>query len=65
MPLEWFVTEPLETLIKKRAAFIVRNQQHRDPDKWYDGLFSLWDRRRPEGAACSAPTIWEASIRMP
>jgi hypothetical protein len=46
MPLEFFVTEPLETLVKKRASFIVRNQQHRDPTKWYDGLFSLWDRRK-------------------
>lgn len=41
--LQFFVTEPVETIIKKRAAFIVANQQHRNPDKWYDGLFSLWD----------------------
>jgi hypothetical protein len=40
---------PLETLIAKRAAFIARRQQHRDPAKWYDGLFSLWDVRMPEG----------------
>jgi hypothetical protein len=45
MILEFFVTEPLETLIKKRAAFLVQNQQHRDPSKWYDGLFSEWDMR--------------------
>jgi hypothetical protein len=44
-PLEFFVTEPLETLIKKRAAFLVNKQQHRDPDKWYDGLISQWDMR--------------------
>ncbi|MHC4706638.1 MAG: DUF5695 domain-containing protein [Planctomycetota bacterium] len=43
MVLEFFVTEPLETVIKKRAAFIAGNQQHRDPSKWYNGLFSLWD----------------------
>ena len=43
LPLEWFVTLPLETIIKKRASFITRNQQHRDSSKWYDGLFSLWD----------------------
>jgi len=43
--LEFFVTEPLETLIKKRAAFLVTRQQHRDPAKWYDGLFSVWDMR--------------------
>lgn len=55
MPLEYFVTEPLETLIRKRAAFIVKNQQHRDPTKWYDGLFSLWDRRQPEGQRLLGP----------
>ena len=55
LPLEFFVTEPLETLIKKRAAFIVQNQQHRDPSKWYDGLFSLWDRRQPAGQNLLGP----------
>jgi len=43
--LEFFVTEPLETLIKKRTAFLVNKQQHRDPSKWYNGLFSVWDMR--------------------
>ena len=55
MTLEYFVTEPLETLIKKRAAFIAKNQQHRDPSKWYDGLYSLWDRRQPEGRNLLGP----------
>jgi len=55
LTLEFFVTEPLETLIKKRAAFIVKNQQHRDPSKWYDGLYSLWDRRLPEGKNLLGP----------
>ncbi len=45
MILEFFVTEPLETLMKKRAAFLVHNQQHRDPGRWYNGLFSEWDMR--------------------
>ncbi len=45
MYLEFLVTEPLETLIKKRAAHLVARQQHRDPDLWYDGLFSDWDMR--------------------
>jgi hypothetical protein len=40
--LEFFATEPLEILIRKRAAFITRCQ-HRDPGKWYDGLFSEWN----------------------
>ena len=43
--LEFFVSQPLETLIKKRAAFLVRRQQHRNPVKWYNGLFSEWDMR--------------------
>ena len=42
MHLEFFSTEPLETLIRKRAAFIA-GCQHRNPDKWYDGLFSDWN----------------------
>ncbi len=40
--LEFFVTEPLETLIHKRAAFIARHQV-RDPAKWYDGLLCEWN----------------------
>jgi len=55
LPLEFFVTEPLETLIHKRAAFIVQHQQHRDPTKWYDGLYSLWDRCQPEGQNLLGP----------
>jgi len=40
--LEFFATEPVETMMKKRAAFIVK-RQHRDPSKWYDGLFGEWN----------------------
>ncbi len=40
--LEFFCTEPIETLIAKRAAFISRCQ-HRDPSKWYNGLISEWN----------------------
>ncbi|HEY3391284.1 MAG TPA: DUF5695 domain-containing protein, partial [Lacipirellulaceae bacterium] len=42
MFLEFFVTEPLETLIKKRGAFIAR-RQHRNPTKWYNGLLAEWN----------------------
>ena len=42
--LEFFSTEPLETLIKKRGAFLARSQ-HRDPAKWYDGLITDWNMR--------------------
>ncbi|MDE1147043.1 MAG: DUF5695 domain-containing protein [Azospirillaceae bacterium] len=40
--LEFFATEPVETLIKKRAAFIAAHQ-HRDPAKWYNGLLAEWN----------------------
>ena len=40
--LEFFCTEPLETLIKKRAAFLARSQ-HRDKSKWYNGLITDWN----------------------
>jgi hypothetical protein len=43
--LEFFVTEPLQTLYKKRAAFIVNHQQHTDITKWYNCLFSVWDMK--------------------
>lgn len=39
--LEFFITESLETLIKKRGKFIAKCQ-HRDKTKWYDGLISEW-----------------------
>jgi hypothetical protein len=48
MPLEFFVTQPIETLIKKRTSFLIEKQQHRSPEKWYDGLFSVWDMRTAE-----------------
>jgi len=46
MHLDFFVTEDLETVIKKRSAFIVKRQQHRDPAKWYNGLYSVFDLQR-------------------
>ena len=43
--LEYFVTEPLETLIKKRASFITSRQQIRDPNVWWDGVYGPYDMR--------------------
>jgi hypothetical protein len=43
--LEFFVTEPLETLIRKRAAFLVERHQHTDDSKWYVGVYSDWDQK--------------------
>lgn len=43
--LEFFSTEPVETLIKKRSAFLTTHQQHTDTAKWYNGLYSIWDMK--------------------
>ena len=43
--LQFFVTEPLETLIKKRSDYIVKNQFYNDKNKWYNGLIGLWDMK--------------------
>lgn len=43
--LEFFVTEPLETVIQKRAAFLVSHHQHTDPSKWYYGVYGEWDQK--------------------
>ncbi len=40
--LEFFASEPLETLIHKRAAFIAKHQV-RDSAKWYTGLLAEWN----------------------
>ncbi len=42
MMLEFFVTEPVETLIEKRAKFIVKHQIC-DTSKWYNGLLCEWN----------------------
>ncbi len=38
--LEFFVTEPVETLIKKRASFLVNTIQINDASKWYNRLYA-------------------------
>ena len=43
--LEFFVTEPLETVIRKRAAFLAAHQQHQDASKWYYGAYGDWDQK--------------------
>jgi hypothetical protein len=43
--LEFFVTEPLETVIKKRSSFLVTHHQHTDASKWYAGMYSDWDQK--------------------
>ena len=43
--LQFFITEPLENLIKKRASFISKNQFHKNKEKWYNGLLGVWDMK--------------------
>ena len=43
MYLEFFVTEPIETLFKKRAAFLVSHQQWAGITNWFNGLFADWN----------------------
>ena len=45
LSLEFFVTEPLETLFKRRATFLVTHEQVRDRSKWYTTVFSQWDMK--------------------
>lgn len=45
LSLEFFVTEPLETLFKKRASFLVSQEQVKDSSKWYNTVFSQWDMK--------------------
>ena len=45
LPLDFFVTEPLETLYKKRARFLVTHEQWHDPKRWYNSLYSQWDMK--------------------
>ncbi len=40
--LEFFVTEPIETLVKKHAAFMA-GKQVVDPTKWYNSLLCEWN----------------------
>lgn len=56
--LEYFVTEPLEMLIKKRASFIINRQQIRDPSKWWDGVFGPYDMRSKVVRTIDDPDIF-------
>ncbi len=41
--LEFFATEPVETMLNKRSAFLVDKCQHKDPSQWWNGLVSDWN----------------------
>ena len=59
--LEFFVTEPLETLYKKRSSFIVNSQQHKDHLKWYDGLFGVYDMKNAALRGPDNPDYFDTS----
>lgn len=40
--LYYFITEPIRTLLEKRASFLTSHQV-REEDKWYRGLFTEWN----------------------
>ncbi|HUF71050.1 MAG TPA: DUF5695 domain-containing protein [Longimicrobiales bacterium] len=56
--LEFFSTEPLETLIRKRASFLVDRQQIRDSTKWWDGVFGPYDMRESVTRTIEDPDIF-------
>lgn len=56
--LEFFVTEPMETLIKKRAAFLVNRQQIKDPAKWWNGVYGPYDMKAKVTRTIEDPDIF-------
>ena len=56
--LEFFVTEPMETLIKKRAAFIVDKQQIKDPSKWWNGVYGIYNMKTGKVPTVDDPDIF-------
>jgi hypothetical protein len=56
--LEYFVTEPLETLIKKRSSFLINRQQIRDPANWWDGVFGPYDMQNKVVRTIADPDIF-------
>lgn len=66
MSLEFFVTEPLETVIAKRAEFLTTRQQHDDPEKPWYGAYGDWDQvnkvlRNPEDRDGLRPWLVDSS----
>lgn len=56
--LEFFVAEPMETLIKKRASFLVNRQQVKDPSKWWDGVYGPYDMKAGKVRTIDDPDIF-------
>ena len=56
--LEFFATEPVETLITKRAAFLVNRQQIRDTTKWWNGVYGIYDAKAKVTRTIDDPDIF-------
>ncbi len=56
--LEFFATEPMETLIKKRASFLVERQQVKDPSKWWNGVYAIYDMSKGVVRTIDDPDIF-------
>ena len=66
MSLEFFVTEPLETVIQKRSRFLVTHMQHNDPTQPWYGAYGDWDQinkvlRNPEDRDGLRPWLVDSS----
>jgi hypothetical protein len=64
--LEFFITEPLETVIKKREKFLVEKMQHMDSTKPWYGAYGDWDQlkqvlRNPEDRDRLSPWLTDSS----
>jgi hypothetical protein len=64
--LEFFVTEPLETVVKKREKFLVGKMQHMDSTKPWYGAYGDWDQlkqvlRNPEDRDRLSPWLTDSS----
>jgi hypothetical protein len=64
--IQFFITEPLETVIKKRSAFLVNSMQHSDPSKPWFGGYGDWDQvnkvlRNPTNRDGLSPWLTDSS----
>ncbi|WP_280764798.1 DUF5695 domain-containing protein [Parabacteroides sp. PFB2-10] len=57
--LEFFSCESPETITKKRSSFIVNSQQFRDPTKWYNGLYGVYDMNKGDLLGPDNPYIFD------
>lgn len=60
--LEFFASLSAEELIKKRASFLVEKQMHKDPSKWYNGLFGVYDMKNGELRGPDNPDIYDEQL---